>query len=140
MTRWEIVRERNKVTAGWEAQANLSEEGVSLEDAQALTERFYALTISERLKEAGLAVVRAEDRPPVRKAAAAMARWHDDTDGDDRLRGDAYIYEACAVLDAVEFFVMESERDRMRAALSSIERSVAGDVEGLQRIAGSALR
>jgi hypothetical protein len=55
MTRWEIVREWNKVTAGWEAQANLSEEGVSLEDAQLLTERFYALTLTERLCEAGLA-------------------------------------------------------------------------------------
>ena len=84
--------------------------------------------------------MRAEDRPPVRKAADAMARWHDDTDSEDRLRGDAYIYEACAVLEAVGYFVMESERDRMREALSRIERSIAGDVKGLQRIAGSALR
>ena len=54
MTRWEVVREWNKVIAGWEAEEALAEDGVPLKEAQIMAERFYALTLDERLREAGL--------------------------------------------------------------------------------------
>jgi uncharacterized protein YhaN len=61
MTRWEIVRAWNAVIAGWDAQANLSEEGV-------------ALTIEERLSEAGLGgeCLGCRDGTPVHKGHGAV--------------------------------------------------------------------